>query len=856
MSVLTRIRAYPRAAATGVAVAVFLAGGNAAAPLHDGQRHYRAGIIAHPRFEASISFDDDGWAARAVPTASAIGWAPAEAASLDELSALYWRDAAIEIDRVVDGVVSRRLTGTIAEATVSEGKLIITCADLARALDKPFTTATFAGTGGIEGGDFAIGRAKRRSFGLVWNVEGRLLDKANNIYEFGDPAFPLQGCSAVRDMGRAGPLGIIAWQGSIAATLDALRAGTPQRGGGLFAPSIACGKWWTQPAGPLTADLQGEAAGYSQTPAGVAAQLLAAAGGPAITDNGLLRTAWVGIHVGDNNETTAAALDRLLQRIAMGWRLNSAGTVELWDYRFTAPVESLRATFISRESTIQPVKSRQVGYRKNERIHGDGEISAAVQATDVVYEDGTTAEDWKPADQGATKGAPGSTPFGDGSADKAMNALKALALTTDPDTIVAGAQALIDRSRKSNLAALEQQLLGQERKARWERLLHLDGVEISTRVQQEIKERVDGDVAIVAMVNAIEAASTDGISAALAAIEQEATVRASADAAETFARELAISLFRTEVDGEIADVMAAVASESETRANADGAEAAARLALAASMAGEFGLVNSAILNEQIARVAADQAEAVARAALAVTLNNGLADVAAMVASEETARVTADGALAADISGLSAAFGGMEASIDVVAAAQASADSAIALLSTTLEARTSARWEVETVSGDNRARLRIFADANQGAGVAIVGDVQIDGSLLVTKSVSAEQIVAEGITRTRTLLNGSVANLSASLADIVTIAIDMDRPGTIIVLASYQFTFTSATWSAAITVGGVDLQTGSGSVDHYASFIGSFDVTTAGTYTARARASGAGASINAGGCSLIVIRTYA
>lgn len=408
MSVAFRIRAWPRAAATGAAIAVFLAGGNSGAPHHDGTNHYQAGVIADPRFEASVSFTDDGWAAQAVPSVGAIGWAPAEPAKLDQFTVLYWRDATIEVDRIKDGVVTRRLTGTIAEATVSDGKLIITCADLSKILDKPVTAATFAGTGGIEGGDFAIGRAKRRSFGRVWNVEGRLLDKVNNIYEFGDPAFPLQGCTALRDMGRAGPLGIIAWQGSIAATLNALKAATPERGGGLFAPSIGCAKWWTQPAGPLTADLLGEAAGYSETAAGIAAQLLGLAQGPTISNlaaANALRPAVCGLHIGDNSETTSAALDRLLQRVTLGWRLTPAGAVEIWNYTFTGPVETLNATFISRESTIQPVKSRQVGYKKNERVHGDGEISAAVQASDVVYEDGTTAEDWKPADKGATNGA-------------------------------------------------------------------------------------------------------------------------------------------------------------------------------------------------------------------------------------------------------------------------------------------------------------------------------------------------------------------------------------------------------------------------------------------------------------------
>lgn len=400
MSVVVRIRLWPRDAATGAVIPVFLAGGNNGAPFHDGDHHYRAGILSDPRFSAATPFTDQEWGGRAVPQASAIGWMPSDPAQLDELATLYWRDAAIEVDRVSALGVQRRLTGTVAEASVGEGRMVITCADLSKDLDKPVTASAFAGTGGIEGGDYAAGRAKRRSFGLVWDIEGRLLDKANNIYEFGDPAYPLLGCSALRDKGRAGPLGIVAWQGSIDATLNALRASAPQNGGGVFAPSIACAKWYTKPVGPLCADLRGEAAGYSENAAGIVAQLLARAGGPAIGDAGPPRPAPMGIHIGDNSETTAEALNRLLQKVGMGWRPTLAGTVDIWEYGFT-PVETLQAAFISRESTLQPVKSFQVGYRKNERIHGDGEISAALLASDVIYDDGTTAEYWKPAEPGA-----------------------------------------------------------------------------------------------------------------------------------------------------------------------------------------------------------------------------------------------------------------------------------------------------------------------------------------------------------------------------------------------------------------------------------------------------------------------
>lgn len=403
MSVVTLIRVWPRVAATGVVVAVLLAGGNNGAPYPAG---YRAGIMAEPRFQASISISDSGWAARAVPAVGAMQWMPADAAGLADMAGLYWRDARIEIDRVTGGQTVRRLTGSVAEAQVGSGVLGITCADMTARIDKPVCPDTFSGKGGIEGGDFATGRVKRRSYGRVWNVEGRLLDKAYGIYEFGDPALPLQACTAFRDKGRAGPLGIVGWQGSIDATLNALRAAVPQSGGGVFAPSIACGKWWKQPSGPLTADLQGIASGYSETAAGIAAQLLDAIGGAALSDAAgaaALRPGACGLHVGDGSETVPSALDRLFQRMTLIWMPNAAGLVDVRPWTFTNPAASLQAEFISRDSSLKPVSSCRVGYKHNERIHGDGEISAALLASDIVYEDGTTAEDWKPAEQGADK---------------------------------------------------------------------------------------------------------------------------------------------------------------------------------------------------------------------------------------------------------------------------------------------------------------------------------------------------------------------------------------------------------------------------------------------------------------------
>ncbi|SER09379.1 hypothetical protein [Sphingobium sp. YR768] len=696
MSVVTRIRAWPRNALTGAAVAIFLAGGNNGAPHYDGSDHYLAGIVAHPRFEAALSFDEEGWSARAVPAVSAIGWQPAEPSRLDPVAALYWRDAAIEVDRISGNAIQRRLTGTVAEATIKDGVLVITCADLSNRLDKPFATGTFAGTGGIEGGESATGRVKRRSFGKVWNVEGRLLDAANNIYEFGDPAFPLQGCSALRDMGRAGPLGIVAWQGSIDATLAVLKLATPERGGGVFAPSIACGKWWTQPAGPLTADLLGEAAGYSQTAAGIAAQLLASAGGPGIANlaaASALRPAACGLHIGDGTETCATALDRLLQRVTLIWQLTPLGQVDIQPWTFDGPIETLRATFISRESTVPPVYSRQVGYKRNERVHGDGEISITLLASDVVYEDGTSVEDLKPAEPGATAGSPSGTNIGDVTVDDIVAAIKAIGLTTNPadvvagaqrladavkalalttnaaeivtgaqaladavkalaqatnaDDIVAGAQALVDRARSADMAALDQLLLNQERREYFDNLTHLDGVPVGAKITEETVARVEGYEALASTIVTLEAVMTVDQQAVRALVQQEATARANADSAEALSREVLIAEVRTEMADGVTLVQSQIVDEALARTNADLAETEQRnLAISelrVEVDGQIDVVTAAIATEAITRASADLAETEQRQIAVSRIDSDMAVTRAAITSEATTRATADAA---------------------------------------------------------------------------------------------------------------------------------------------------------------------------------------------------------------------
>lgn len=403
MSDVIWMRAWPRDPTSGAEVEVRLAGGGAHTPYHMAGQHYRAGIVGRPRCSASLGFGKDGWTGGTSPTVAPIGFAPSDAALRDELLRLVWKRARVEID-VSDegGAPTRLLTGAVADLTWSDGLFTLTVADMSEAYAKPMLSPSFAGTGGLDGHAGARGRPKRRSWGKVFNVEGQLLVPAHNIWEFGDPALPLAEIVAVRDKGREGPLTLVAWAGSAAATLSALQAAAAPAGGAAVAPSIACAKWWTiDPSGPITADLRGEVGtGYVDTVAAIASRLVVLAGGAPIS-NLATATGWrpgeAGLHVDDQSETWSAAIDRITLGASLLWAIDPDGSVRLAQWTFSGAAFALQASFIQRKETLPPTTRRTVTYRTNHRPHSDGEISAAILAADVAYADGTPIEDLKPA---------------------------------------------------------------------------------------------------------------------------------------------------------------------------------------------------------------------------------------------------------------------------------------------------------------------------------------------------------------------------------------------------------------------------------------------------------------------------
>ncbi|MBZ6383143.1 coiled-coil domain-containing protein [Sphingomonas sanguinis] len=394
--------------ATGQPVDIRLAGGGCGHYLFNGQSDWRAGVISLPRLQSSLGFGKDGFTGGAVAQASAIGFSPAMASTRALVAGLIWNDAAITVsvadDEAADPSFKVRLAGTVAGYSVSAGRFVFTLSDMAGRLGEPLVKDTFAGTGGIEGDAAAKGRVKRRSWGRCWNVEGRVLLAAYNVYEFGDPTRQLGAFDAIKDKGRPVTIVTVAWAGSVTATLDALKAAQVPDGGCAAAPSIACVKFWTQPS-TLTADLRGElGAGYVEHVPGIAAAISAAAEGPGL--DGLaalagLRPDPAGLHADDASETPAQMLDRLCLRASLSWGVTADRRLALRPIAFADPVETITFEDVERRAAYAPVASVKVGFQKNHRVHTDGEISAAILAGDVVFPDGQKVADLQPAQKGA-----------------------------------------------------------------------------------------------------------------------------------------------------------------------------------------------------------------------------------------------------------------------------------------------------------------------------------------------------------------------------------------------------------------------------------------------------------------------
>lgn len=397
------IEATPLRASDGAAQSVRLAGGGAFYPYYYGGQHWRAGVVGLPTFITSIDFAGDDFGNGGVPQAAELQWAPSTKADLSTYAGYFWIDAPITVrigpENASGTLPDVRLTGKVLSALVDGGTLKIALSDPAADLKKPLLTERFGGTGGLDGPSDWSGRIKERVWGRVWNKAGAPIDKANNIYAFADPGKPIQAFDAVRDKGAAAAaLTTLAWQGSLAATFAALQAASAPRGGGVVCPSLASVKWWTQPAGDLTADLRGEiGTGYVETTAEIVQRIVAAGPNTAFASGTIAaavtaRPAPVGWVAKDDSTTVAAMIEELLGNSSLLWILNATGQIEIRAWTWGSPAISATSQSVKRTATFRPTATRKIGWRRNERQMARGDLAAIVLAEDVMLADGRSGE--------------------------------------------------------------------------------------------------------------------------------------------------------------------------------------------------------------------------------------------------------------------------------------------------------------------------------------------------------------------------------------------------------------------------------------------------------------------------------
>jgi hypothetical protein len=272
-------------------------------------------------------------------------------------------------------------------------------------------------------------------------------------------------------------------------------------------------------------------------------------------------------------------------------------------------------------------------------------------------------------------------------------------------------------------------------------------------------------------------------------------------------------------DSTITSISSSIKDEAKTRSDATGALAIRSSTLEAQMRGDQDSgVLARVRDETQARVDATGAlatrsntlEAQMRGEQDSNLRSRISTVESATTDGRFASATRVSTLEATVSG----SGGLTSRIQTT-------ENAI----TGLNGKTSAYWQTETVAGNNRAQLRIHADANGGAGVDIIGDVSISGNLLVGGTVNTQKLSDNSVTRRigaqlPYTVYGSGTGPGTGWVTVLEVNLNLPEPGTVIAQVSasqnYYTGGDQADWGAAINIDGSWFPGGSGGAGSYSS----------------------------------------
>ena len=368
-----------------------------------------------PAFEMAIGFDGQRFGAAPTPQIGALAFALAP--EIRAAAGWVWRDAPVTIrqaDWPVDGSNppdgAFTLTSVCNASAFSSGEGVarVELIDKGQLLRVPVAPLRFGSTGialldaAAAARDRQAGQVVPIAFGRVLNLPGLLVDRANNIWLFA--ARPAASVQAFYDGGVPFTLG------SARANLAALQGTAPAAGtvdwclnaGGLLLARPA-----DRPVYPFTCDATFGSAALGDIATAIVGGRLAFRAGVIAALNGL-GLGDCGLYI-DDETTVAEALDRLLAGLGRAWMVRTDGTVDVVTVQWDSPAASFAAHqrhAPRRLQTILPTGRRQLGYARNNRVHGESEIARILLATDLTYADGTPIEALKPAQAGANLTAP------------------------------------------------------------------------------------------------------------------------------------------------------------------------------------------------------------------------------------------------------------------------------------------------------------------------------------------------------------------------------------------------------------------------------------------------------------------
>lgn len=282
-------------------------------------------------------------------------------------------------------------SGAIEDYEDDDERINLTIRDNRIRLDQPLFAGTYAGTGGLEGGDDIAGQSKPLCFGKVLNIEPRLVDPVTLIYQIHD--------SSVLSIGKVRDSGV---ELTYAGDVPSITAATPAAGTYVTQLSGGYLRLGSTPAGRITANAEGDnGAGYVSTAGEIIKRLaktrlaVSPFDSSEIDDGAFARIdAAVSGPVGFYSAeaiTASEIIDGLLLPIAAYWNFDRLGILTGGVLETPSiPSLTLDTTNIDEEgpqriASIPPAWRIQVGYAPLGVVQGEDELAGATTDEDRAF---------------------------------------------------------------------------------------------------------------------------------------------------------------------------------------------------------------------------------------------------------------------------------------------------------------------------------------------------------------------------------------------------------------------------------------------------------------------------------------